>query len=330
MLFLLLVLAAAPAAAQMDLKQVSGQPLPSADLPAGTMTVRVVRGGLTNNVPNQPVQVTVDGSTRTLTTDAGGRVEVTGLKPGARVKVVTTVDGERVESQDITIGSGGIRVMLAAGLADAAASAGTAAAAAPVSGTVAFGRESRIVAEFADDRLSVYYLMDIVNPAKTPVDIGGPLILDLPREARGATLMQDSSPKATLGGPRVTVVGPFAPGTTSVRVAFELPTSGGRARISSKLPAALPELVILVGQLGGLDLESPQITAKRNVVDQGLPILAATGPALQAGQTLDFEITGLPHHPVWPRNLALALAGSIMVTGIWAAVAAGPRRRRKG
>jgi hypothetical protein len=178
----------------------------------------------------------------------------------------------------------------------------------------------------AGDRLNVYYLFDILNTARSPVDIGGPLILDLPREARGPSLMQDSSKQATVNGPRVTVLGPFAPGTTPVRVAFELPHSG-TAEVASRLPAALPQVIVIVAQAGGIDLVSPQITAKRSVTDQGEPILVGTGPAMAAGQMLTVEITGLPHHAVWPRYLALALAGSAMSAGIWAAAVAGPRRR---
>ena len=326
-----LLLCAGPARAQMDLSQVSGQPLPSPDVPIGTMTVRVIRGSITNNVAGQTVEVTVDGSARKLTTDANGRAEVTGLRPGARVKAVTVVDGERVESTDITIGSSGIRLMLVAGAGSAARpgeAAPKAPAGPPVSGTVAFGPESRVVAEFADDRLSLYYLLDVVNPTPSPVDTGGPLIVELPSEARGATLMQDSTRQATVSGSRVTILGPFAPGSTPVRVAFELPASSGTAHVSSKIPAAMPHVIVIVGQIGGLDLVSPQIGGKRELTDEGQRILVGTGPALEAGQTFAFDITGLPHHPTWPRYLALTLAGSIMTAGIWAAVAAGPRRRR--
>jgi hypothetical protein len=332
------LLLASPAAAQMDLRQVSGQPLPSPDVPVGTVTVRVIRGSLANNVVGQTVDVTVDGSKRSLTTDANGRVQVSGLKPGAQVRAVAVVDGERVESKDFAIGSTGIRVMLVAPDPNAAASAPGPAAAAPgapttpatpaTPGTVVFGPESRVVAEMAEDHLNVYYLMDIVNGARTPVDIGGPLMLDLPREARAASLLPDSSKQGTVNGARVIVLGPFAPGATRVRVGFELPAAGGVAHISSKLPATLPQVIVIVAKVGGLDVTSPQISSKREVMDEGQRILVGTGPSLQAGQTLEVDITGVPHAALWPRYLALALAGSIMTTGIWAAVVASPRRRR--
>ena len=319
---------AAPVAAQMDLSQVSGQPLPSPDLPAGTLTVRVIRGAITNNVPNQDVEITVDGRTRHLMTDASGHVEVSGLTPGAHAKAVAVVDGERIESKDITIGPTGIRVMLVAHDRSSAGAAAAAPGVTAVPGTVAFGPESRVVAEMSQDQLNVYFLMDVVNGSQAPVETDGPLILDLPREARGAALLQDSSQQALVKDARVIVTGPFAPGKTAVRVGFELPTGGGTAHVSSRLPASLPQVIVILGQSGGLDLVSPQIATKREVTDEGQRILVGTGPALQAGDTLSFDITGVPHHPVWPRNLALALAGSIMATGVWAGVTARPRRKR--
>jgi hypothetical protein len=327
------VLLAAPLLAQVempDLKQVSGKPLPSPDVPVGTVTVRVIRGSFSNNLVGQTVDVTVDGKTRSFTTDANGRVEIPGLKPGTHVKAVAVVTGERLESEEITMASSGVRVMLVATDPDTAkreAEDQKLARGPAVKGLVVFGPASRVVAEMAQDRLSVYYLFDILNTARSPVDIGGPLIVELPREARGASLLQDSSKQATASGARVTVLGPFAPGTTPVRVAFELPYTGGTAEIASRLPAALQQLIVIVAQVGGLDLASPQITAKREVTDQGERIMVGTGPAIQAGQTLNVEITGLPHHPVWPRYLALAIAGSVMTAGIWAAAAVRPRRR---
>jgi hypothetical protein len=324
---LVLSVLAVPALAQMDLSQVSGQPLPSPDLPVGTVSVRVIRGAVTNNVANQPVDVTVDGKTQRLTTDGNGRAQVSGLPRGAQVKAATVVDGQRIESKEFAIESTGIRVMLVAAAGNAPVS-GSAANTAPTAGTVAFGPESRIIAEMADDRLTIYYLMDIVNGAAAPVETGGPLVIELPREARGAFLLQDSSKQATVSGARVVVTGPFAPGKTSVRAGFEMPVSGGVAHLVSKLPATLPQLIVIVQQLGGFDLESRQLSIKRNVTDQGERILVGTGPAIPAGQSIDLAITGLPHHATWPRYVALSLAGAFMTAGIWAGLTAGTRRRK--
>jgi hypothetical protein len=331
--FVFAALVAVPSLAQTQMpnpKEISGQPLPSPELPAGTLSVRVIRGSFANNLTGQPVDVTVDGTPQTLKTDSGGRVQVSGLKSGAHVKATTVVDGERLDSQDIVIGATGIRVMLVATdpatsareLEDRRLAKGPAAR-----GLVVFGPESRVITEMSEDRLHVYYLFDVLNTSRSPVDIGGPLFLELPSGARGASLMSDSTKQATVSGAHVTVLGPFPPGTTAVRVAFELAYTGGTAHITLKLPASLSQVIAIVSQVGGLDIVSSQVSTKREVEDQGERIIAALGPALQAGQTLSLDITGLPHHAEWPRYLALALAGSVMTAGIWGAVAAKPRRR---
>src|SRR5919108_5762644 len=68
-----LFVAAAPAAAQMpDPKQMSGMPLPVGDIAAGTITVRVIRGQLTNPLPGQTVELTGAGETRRARTDEAG------------------------------------------------------------------------------------------------------------------------------------------------------------------------------------------------------------------------------------------------------------------
>lgn len=108
----------APVVAQMpDLRQMSGQPLPSGELPVGTLSVRVVRGSISNNVANQDVRLEGGGPARTIRTDASGRAVFSGLASGTIWRAVTTVDGERLESQAIEMpASGGLRVLLAAGL----------------------------------------------------------------------------------------------------------------------------------------------------------------------------------------------------------------------
>jgi hypothetical protein len=313
-----------------DPKQISGVPLPAADVPAGTVFIRLVRGGFDKNVVGQAVELSVDGKKQVQKTDATGHVQVAGLKPGVHVKAVTTVDGERLESQDITIAATGIRVVLVATDPEAtkrAAEDKELAAGPAVKGTVVFGPETSISAQFSDDQLTVFYSLDILNTARTPVDIGGPILVNLPGEARGAAMMEGSSKQAAVSGAHLTVTGPFAPGNTSLQVAFVLPFQGGTARIEQVWPVAVQQVNVMVQQSGGIDIQSPQIATKKLVAAQGPSMITGVGPALQAGRALELEISGLPHHPVWPRYLALTLAGTIMAIGVWAAARPTPRRR---
>jgi hypothetical protein len=312
----------------MDLKQASGVPLPANDLPAGTVSVRVVRDSFANNLANQAVVFTVNGAERTVVTDASGRAQVAGLAGGTRVKASALVGEERLESQEVTIAETGIRfVLVATSPVGSAAAAAPGAAPAVVAGTLTLGNQSRIVVDFADERLNVYYVVAVINPAASPVDLGGPLVFELPSSARGTTVMDGSSPNAKANGARVVVTGPFPPGQTDVNIAYELPFSGSAARLEQAWPADAQPFSIFALKTGNIDIESPQITGKRSSSEQGQPLVLGTTPALTRGQPLAISITGLPSHPVWPRNTALGAASVILLAGLWAAFGPASRRR---
>lgn len=310
--------------------EMSGRPLPDAAVPAGTVTVRVVRGGFDKNVPNQPVTFTIDGETREVTTDAEGRAQVTGLRTGTSVRAVAVVNGERLASETFVMGATGMRVALVAVDPDDVARAAedkTLAAAPAAKGIVVLGPESRVIVELDEDGLTVFYLMDIMNSARTPVDIGGPLIFELPTGARGTSILEGSSSQATANGPRVIVTGPFAPGTTTVQMAYELPYRGSTARLDQVWPATLQQLTLLVEQHGALDIASPQIGTRNTMVNEGQPLIFANGPAIPAGQALTVDLSGLPNHPEWPMWSALTIGLGLMGWGLWAGFT-GPARRR--
>jgi hypothetical protein len=121
------VLPGGDAAAQMV--RAAGMPLQVSDLPAGTLTVRLVRGAFVENLEGRAVRVEIAGGrTEEGRTDADGRATFT-LSPGAVVRALVTVDGERLESEQFALPpAGGVRVLLVAGGADAAGAAHSAGA----------------------------------------------------------------------------------------------------------------------------------------------------------------------------------------------------------
>lgn len=315
-------------------QQMSGVPLPSPELPAGTLTVRVVRGTVSNNLPGQKVELLLgSGGTdarrerREGTTDAAGRAEFRALRPGDRLQAAAVVDGARIESQVITMpAQGGVRVMLV--VPDAATAQREAEDArlrgAPAEpGIVVFGGESRFIVERGDEALNVFYILDIVNTARTPVATSAPLIFDLPSGATGATLLEGSTPQATVSGSRVTVTGPFAPGTSPLQIAYELPYRGARVTIEQPLPAALPQLALAGDVSGGVTMTSPQFAATRDLTESGRAFKVGNGAAIPAGGALTVTFDNLPHHARWPRFTALGIAVAIMAAGL----AAGFTRR---
>lgn len=356
--FALLIATRVPALAQMpDLRQMSGQSLPSGDLPVGSVSVRLVRGGISNNIPNQDVTLEGGGPAKTVKTDASGRALFSGLAPGSIWRAVTTVDGERLESQAITVPSaGGVRVLLAAGLQGASSSSGASTApaapssssgsggapAAPgavppaiplppdakaVPGTVAFGLQSRLVIELAEGSVEVYGLFDIVNLSATPVMPASPVVFDAPADASNLSVLEGSSPQAKAEGRRVTVAGPFAPGNTSVQIAYRQKYDGGTLHLTQAVPLSLPQTTVIVRKFGNLRATLAGVTGQREVPLEARAYLVLNGKALAAGDRIDLTIEGLPHTSAWPRYTTLSLAALLVVGGIFLALQA-PKREQ--
>ena len=324
---------ALPATAQMpDPRQMHGRVIPAGELPAGGVTVRVVREMVGNNVAGVDVELHGAGDVRQSTTGQDGRAQFAGVPVGSRVRAVAVVDGERLESSAFAVpASGGVRTILVAGLGlgsgGAGQSAGAAASAAPGPATgspadlarLLFGNNTRIAIEFQDDTLAVFYLLDLVNPTGVAVPLAAPLELVLPEEASGASTLEGASPLVSVNGGRVSIAGPIPPGITAVTVAYRLEAWNPRQEIAQAFPLRIDQLAVAVQRLTGLTVDSPQAPSIREASLGGHAFLIASGPALPAGAPLGLTLGGLPHRSPWPRYLALGLAALIAVLGVWLA-----------
>jgi hypothetical protein len=316
-----LAMSASAQVAMPDASQLSGVPLPAPELPSGTITVRVVRERMGNNISGQLVTLRVAGAVRTATTDAQGRVQFDKLPAGAAVEAEAVVNGEELKSQAFTIPDrGGIRVALVAGIATAAAEERAAADAAakepPRRGVVEFGGESRIIFEYQNDVLNGFYLFEVVNNARTPIDTGGPLLIELPRGAAGASTLEGSSTQVSVRGEHVTVTGPFAPGKTPVQVGFSLPNTGASLTIRQQLPAALDQVFVAAEKVGPMQLSSPQLRETREITSDGQVFLMGNGDRVNAGDTLVIELSGLPARSPVARYAVLGLALTMLLVGL--------------
>ncbi len=319
---------AAPGAAQMpDVRQMSGIPMPTADVPAGTVVVRVIRGDLSNNIPNHPVELRIGEQVLKATTDQDGRATFANVAPGSHAHAVTVVDGEQLESGHIEVAAtGGVRVMLVAGAGAGAAAAPADPAAAPVAGTVTFGGQSRVQIEFDDAQVEVFYLFEIVNRGSAPVTTGE-LVIDLPKDAQTPSMLEGSSTQAQVRGKRVVVNGPFRPGSTPVQVAFGLDGAFAERTLTQVLPAPWDQVQVIVTKVGNVQIASDQFASNRSMPNEGHDFLLGTGPALAAGTPLTVRFTGLPsrsHAGLW---LTLALGVLVLLGGAWAAFGSGAAAR---
>jgi hypothetical protein len=326
---LLLLVFAAPAVAQIampDPSMINGKALPAGELQTGTITVRVVRESVGNNIVGQQVTMTVNGEMKKAITDEQGRAEFKGLPAGANGHAEATVNGEHLQSDPFVVpSSGGLRVILVAGIKEAEArkrkEEADAAAAPPVKGTVVLGGNSRMIFEFPDDLMRVFYMLEIVNNARNRVDIGGPIIIDLPEGAAGASPLEGSSQQATVAGSRITITGPFASGVTPVQVGFQLPFSTSSTTIQQTWPVPIEQVTVASTKVGAVSFSSPQFSSVGDVKgDDGTPFILASGPGIKAGGTLRIEVSGLPVHSAVPRYVALGLAAAIALFGLWLAL----------
>jgi hypothetical protein len=333
-LFLLPLLIGARAGAQdmPDPSQIHGRAIPAAELPTGTVTVRVVREAIGNNIGGQPVSVLVQGRTYTATTDDLGRAEFRDLPRGSEARAETTVEGEALVSEPFPVPSaGGLRVILIANIAGAAErrqqEEATALAAPPVQGLVVLGGDSRIVTEFQSDTLRVFYRLDIINSARTRVDIGRPLILDLPTGAAGAAL--GTAPKsATINGTRVTVVGPFDPGTTTVEVSYQLEHDSPDLTLSQTWPAPLQQWLVGVERVGQMTVTSPQFQGtEERAAENGSVYVVGSGQPIAEGSALTLQFSNLPVHSRLASRVAIGLALAIIGFGAWLAFTGAPGRQ---
>jgi hypothetical protein len=297
-----------------DPKQMSGIPRPVDDLPNGTVSVRLIRGQLSNNITGHPVDLHAGSKVTTVKTDENGRAEFKGVA-GETVKFSADVDGEHLESQEFVAPQrGGIRLML---VATDPNKKGAAPPQPAVSGSVVVGSQSRFVLQPREEAVDVFYLLDISNTQSVPVSPKVPFVFDMPDGASGTTIMEGSSPQASVSGTRVTVAGPFAPGHTFVQVATTVPADDGSIEIAQKLPANLEELAVIVKKLGDTSLKSPQLKEQREMPADGEMFIAGTGGGVEAGRAIQLTVDGIPHHSQAPRRIALALATIVILAGAW-------------
>lgn len=300
-----------------DPKQMAGIPRPVNDLPDASISVRLIRGQLSNNIAGHLVELHyANGRVVKVNTDDAGRAQFDKLAPGV-VKATSDVDGEHLESQDFEVPKqGGIRLMLVATDKNAPAPApGTAPA---VKGTVVLTDNSRIVFEPGDEFVSVYYILEIFNNSTNSVEPDPPFRFDMPKGALGTTLLDGTSPLVRSNGAHISLSGPVPPGKTLIQAVAEMPADGGTLDITQTFPASLDVLAVLVKKVGDTKLQSPTIERQQDLPNDGQTVIGAMGGTIAAGKPIELHLMDLPHHSPVPRFAALSLAGVVVLAGVWA------------
>jgi hypothetical protein len=106
-----------------------------------------------------------------------------------------------------------------------------------------------------------------------------------------------------------------------VQFAYSIPLgTDDTITLEQKMPAQLTQVSVVAQKIGASDLSSPQLATKREMPAEGQHYILGQGGAIKAGDTLTLTLTGLPHRPAWPRNIALLLSAVIIGAGIWGTV----------
>jgi len=322
-----LLLSIAGVSAQMpDPKQMSGIPLPSPEVPKGSVSIRLVRGALTNVVAGHPIELHAGDRTETVRTDQEGRAVFSGILPGLPIHAGAVVDGERIETQTFALPPDvGVRLVLVAGAGSGGGAVGgpmTGPPSAAVPGEVAFGGDSRIQIEFDDDTIEVFYLLDLVNANPAPVNPKSELMFELPEGAEQAALLEGSSTQAAVKGRVVTISGPFAPGTTPVQLAFSMKPAGASRSLVQTFPVAWLRAQVILTRAGAVAMSSPQFSASTEMPGGGQPVLLGVGGTVAAGQEFSLSLTGLPSRSRVGRYATIVVALLVLGWGVFSAASA--------
>ena len=306
--------------AQPDPRRMSGIPLPDPQLSTGTISVRVIRGQMSNNVEDHPVELTQGDELVTVNTDGDGRATFLMLNPGSSASVSTVLDGVHLESQQFPVpNQGGIRLLLVGEDVGNVTSDEVV-----LPGEITLGSDSRIAVELGEESVTVFYFLDIMNWQDVSVEPRSAVSVSVPEDAEGTTILRESSPRSRVDGTTVSLPGPFAPGMTPLRMAYVLPYTGDRLAIQQRFPADLEALLVVVEKWGDMNVISEQISRRADMGPDAIggdtTYIFGAGLRVQAGVPVAFEISGLPHHNRLPATVALVLAGVMLFAGIWGAV----------
>src|SRR4029077_5024482 len=184
--------------AMPDPKEMSGIPRPVDDLPNGAISVRLIRGALSNNIVDHPVKLVAGGKEVTVKTDDGGRAQFNDVPPGSSVKATADVDGEHLESREFPAPTrGGIRLCLVATYPSKPSKPAGAPEAPAPTGAITIGTQSRIVIQPNEENIEIFYLLDLSNTASNPVNPPTPFVFEMPSGCGGARIWGGAPPQRT-------------------------------------------------------------------------------------------------------------------------------------
>ena len=297
-----IALLSAPAVrrAQMpDPSQMNGLSMPTPDLPNGTVSVRVIRGQLTNNLQGVAVDLIGAGEPRHGQTGADGRALFSGVPAGSTVHAVAAVNGERRESQPFEVpAQGGVRTILVFSETTSAPWSGAPTTGPPpapgvTAGTATLSIGGRLTRRRRVQRRHAAGLLSPRNRQPRP-DRGLTIERTRLRHATGAegTTVLEGSTRRPTQGTESHRDGPVSAGRHAApdRVSPGVLRQGSDAQ--HHVSAAMDLVAVAVQRLGPMSLKSPQLTRTSETALSGQPFIMGTGPGIPAGTALSLQLLG--------------------------------------
>lgn len=266
----LLALASAPASAQPAFA--IGKPLPTTEVPAGTVTVKVIAGSGQNVVAGADVTLLVNATPRQARTDSSGRATFKDLPAGATLQAkIVDEDKKDVVSEPFPLpASSGVRVMLSTramkGGGGAAPFAGGGAGGDPPMDPIAISGQPRGDGTAAPGTYSVRVVHDGWKPADNAVGLavtlvgyvadGSVTVATKPTDAEGRAIFADLDRSGATAYFAMAQL-PRANGTIDrlYSQASTMPAEGGVKLVLSG--ARADATVTQVDELGKIDNQEP-------------------------------------------------------------------------
>jgi hypothetical protein len=325
-------------------------PVADAALKDGTIDIHVMRRreGV-QGIDVALVQVEGGATVKEATTDGEGRVVLSEIAAGAKLKLRALVHGRALDSPPFEApAKGGMKIDVAVdwqeveslrakftGIAGGAGKVYVARAVGaerpslspPFQLTDARGASTQIIVfpgvlmafhggtSLDDDKLWFEVQFSVLNPAAVPYDTGtGGLRIPLPKGFIGASVRDEMTARVKVDEDRGLVWrGAIPPGQKSFIATFALPTEDGKVSFHMPLPQGAVQSQIVLEDLPGMRLDVPAGLQREPRTQQGKKFILLAGIERRPGEDLEFEIAGLPQTPAWRiwvrRGAGLAVLG---------------------
>ncbi|HEY8143222.1 MAG TPA: hypothetical protein VIG06_11150 [Kofleriaceae bacterium] len=339
-------------------------PVADAALKDGTIDIHVVRRRQgVEGIEVALIEVEGGATAKEATTDGEGRVVLSEVAPGAKLKLRALVHGRALDSPPFEApAKGGMKIDVAVdwqeveslrakftGIAGGAGKVYVARAVGaerpslspPFQLTDARGVSTQIIifpgvlmafhggTSLDDDKLWFEVQFSVLNPAAVPYDPGtGGLRIPLPKGFIGASVRDEMTALVKVDEDRGLVWrGAIPPGQKTFIATFALPTDDGKVSFHMPLPQGAVQSQIVLEDLPGMRLDVPAGLQREPRTQQGKKFILLAGIERRPGEDLEFAIAGLPQQPAWRiwvrRGAGLAVLGLLG----WAVLAIARGRR---